>query len=90
VASSPAGISYNEAAGTMNPVKVIAAILIIGGICGLAYGSFSYTDTNRVATLGPIEINAKEKHTVNIPVWTGVGAIAVGVLLLVFGGPKRD
>jgi uncharacterized membrane protein YidH (DUF202 family) len=73
----------------MNIVKVIGAILIVGGICGLAYGSFSYTDTNQVAKLGPIEINAKEKHTVNVPVWTGVGAVAVGVLLLVCGG-RRD
>jgi hypothetical protein len=73
----------------MNIVKVIALLLIVGGICGLAYGGFSYTDTNQVAKLGPIEINAKEKHTVNVPVWTGVGAVAVGVLLLVFGG-RRD
>jgi hypothetical protein len=73
----------------MNVVKVIAALLIIGGICGLAYGGFSYTDTNRVATLGPIEINAKEHHTVNVPVWTGVGAIVIGVVLLVFGGRKE-
>jgi hypothetical protein len=72
----------------MNAVKAIAAILIIGGICGLAYGSFSYSQNTTVAKLGPVTINAMEKHTVNIPVWTGVGAVAVGVLLLVFGGRK--
>jgi hypothetical protein len=27
----------------------------------------------------------KEKETVNVPVWAGVGAIAIGVVLLVVG-----
>jgi hypothetical protein len=30
----------------------------------------------------------KEKETVNVPVWAGVGAIVVGGLLLVMGGKK--
>jgi len=72
----------------MNPVKLIAALLIIGGVLGLAYGSFSYTQDKRVAQLGPISINAAEKHTVNVPVWAGVGGIVLGALLLAFGGRK--
>lgn len=30
----------------------------------------------------------KEKETVNVPVWAGVGAIVIGVALLVFGGRR--
>jgi LPXTG-motif cell wall-anchored protein len=30
----------------------------------------------------------KEKETVNIPVWAGVGAIVVGGLLLLFGNRR--
>jgi LPXTG-motif cell wall-anchored protein len=30
----------------------------------------------------------KEKQTVNIPVWAGIGAIVVGGLLLLFGNRK--
>ncbi len=41
-----------------------------------------------VAKLGPIEISAKEKQTVNFPMWAGIGAIMVGGLLLVLGGKK--
>jgi hypothetical protein len=39
--------------------------------------------------LGPLELKVKEKETVNIPVWAGVGAIVIGGLLLVFGGRSK-
>jgi len=38
--------------------------------------------------IGPLEVSAKEKQTVNVPMWTGVGAIVIGGLLLVFGGKR--
>jgi len=72
----------------MNPVKVIAILLIIGGVLGLVYGGFSYTKDTTVVKLGPLEVSAKERQTVNVPMWTGVGAIVVGGLLLVFGGKR--
>jgi len=72
----------------MNPVKLIAIILIIAGILGLAYGGFSYTKDTTVVKLGPLEVSAKERQTVNVPMWAGVGAIVVGGLLLVFGGKR--
>ena len=72
----------------MNPIKVVALVLILAGILGLAYGGFSYTKDTTVVKLGPVEISAKEKQTVNVPFWAGVGAIVVGGLLLVFGGKK--
>jgi len=72
----------------MNTVKVIAIILIIAGVLGLVYGGFSYTKDTTVVKLGPLEVSAKERQTVNVPMWTGVGAIAIGGLLLVFGGKR--
>lgn len=72
----------------MNPVKVIAILLIVAGVLGLAYGGFSYTKDTTVVKLGPLELSAKEKQTVNVPLWAGVGAIVVGGLLLVLGGKR--
>jgi hypothetical protein len=72
----------------MHPVKVIAIVLIVGGILGLVYGGFSYTKDTTVVKLGPLEVSAKERQTVNVPMWTGVGAIVIGGLLLVFGGRR--
>lgn len=72
----------------MNPVKVVAIALIIAGILGLACGGFSYTKATTVVKLGPLEVSAKEKQTVNVPMWVGVGAIVVGGLLLVFADKR--
>jgi hypothetical protein len=72
----------------MDAVKILAIALIVAGGLGLAYGSFSYTKETHRATLGPIELAVKDKETVNVPVWAGVGAIVVGGLLLFFGGKK--
>jgi hypothetical protein len=69
-------------------VRIVALALIVAGVLGLAYGSFSYTKETHEAKLGPIELSVKEKQTVNIPVWTGVVAIALGGALLFLAGRK--
>ena len=56
---------------------------------GLIYGGFSYTKDTTVVKLGPLEVTAKEQQVVNVPLWLGIGAIAVGGLLLVFGSKGR-
>lgn len=72
----------------MNPAKIAAIVLIVAGVLGLAYGSFSYTKDTHDIKMGPIEMSVKEKETINIPVWAGVGAIAIGAALLLLGGRK--
>ncbi len=67
----------------MNSVKILAIALIIAGGLGLAYGSFTYTKDTHEAKLGPIELSVKDRQTVNVPVWAGVGAIVAGLVLLV-------
>ena len=66
----------------MNGLKIMALVLIIAGILGLAYGQFSYTKETHEAKIGSLELAVKDKETVNIPVWAGVGAVAAGVVLL--------
>lgn len=72
----------------MNAIKIAAIVLMASGILGLVYGSFSYTKETEEVKLGPIELSVKEKKTVNIPIWAGVGAIVAGGVLLVFGNRK--
>ncbi len=72
----------------MNPARIVAIILIVAGALGLLYGSFSYTSATHDVKLGPIEFSVKEKETVNVPMWAGIGAIVVGGLLLGFGSRK--
>ena len=72
----------------MNPIKLIAAILIVGGVLGLTYGGFSYTKDTTAVKIGPLELSVKEKETINIPMWAGVAAIVAGIVLLGIGSKK--
>ena len=73
----------------MNTIRIVAGILILAGILGLVYGSVTYTEETHEGNLGPLELSIKEKESVDIPVWAGVGAIVVGGVLLVVGGRKK-
>ena len=72
----------------MNATRIVAIALIVAGALGLAYRSFSYTKDTTVVKLGPLELQAKEKETVNIPLWAGIGAIVIGAGLLLVGGKR--
>lgn len=65
--------------------QVVAIVLIAAGVLGLIYGSFSFTKETHQAKIGPVELSVKEKETVNVPVWAGVGAVTFGVVLLLIG-----
>ena len=67
----------------MSAIKIAAIVLIAAGILGLAYGGFTYTKDTHSAKIGPVELSVKEKETVNVPIWAGVGAIVIGGLLLI-------
>ena len=80
--------SNNPTRPCMNPLKLIAIVLIAAGALALLYGGFSYTKDSTAVKLGPLELSVKQKETVNVPVWAGIGAVVAGGLLLVFGGRK--
>jgi hypothetical protein len=65
----------------MSAIKIAAIVLMVAGILGLAYGKFSYTKETHEAKIGSLELSMKDKETVNVPVWAGVGAIVIGGLL---------
>ena len=72
----------------MNPVKLAAIVLLVAGVLALVYGGFSYTKDTTAVKLGPIEMTVKEKKTVNVPRWAGIGAIVLGGVLLATGGKR--
>ena len=72
----------------MGTTKIVAIVLVAAGVLGLIYGGFSYTKDTTALKLGPIELTVKEKQTVNVPLWAGIGAIVVGGMLLVLGNKK--
>lgn len=68
--------------------KIVAIVLIIGGVLGLVYGGFSYTKETQEAKIGPIQLSVNETKTVNVPVWAGVAAIVAGGGLMLFSSKK--
>jgi LPXTG-motif cell wall-anchored protein len=79
------GVSLKE---EMSAVKIVAIVLVVAGILGLVYSTFSYTKETHDVKLGPLELSVKEKQTVNVPVWAGVGAIVAGGGLLLLARKK--
>ena len=72
----------------MSGTQIIAIVLIVAGVLGLVYQQFSFTKETHQAKIGPLELSVQEKETVNVPLWASLGAIGVGVVLLV-GGRKK-
>ncbi len=72
----------------MNALKVLGLILVAAGTLGLVLGGFSYTRESHETKLGPVSLVVKDTEAVRIPTWASVGAIVVGVGLLLV--PRRD
>lgn len=72
----------------MTGKKIIALLLIAGGILALVYGGFSYTEEKHGVKVGELELAVAEKERVNIPVWLGAASIVAGTFLLLAGGRK--
>ncbi len=69
-------------------MKAIGIILIVAGIAMLIFRNVSFTKEEKVVDLGPVEINKKEKKTVDWPNWAGGVAIVAGIAVLVVDKKK--
>jgi hypothetical protein len=69
-------------------LTIVAVVLIALGVFGLARGKFSYTEDKHEAEIAGIELSIKDKETVAVPQWLSIGAIALGVALIVVGRRK--
>ena len=67
----------------MSIIKIASIGLIVVGILGLVYGGFSYTKETHNLKVGSLEISVQDKQMIAIPIVAGVGAIGLGVILLV-------
>ncbi|MBS1207996.1 MAG: hypothetical protein H6R19_394 [Proteobacteria bacterium] len=73
----------------MNTLRWIGVIVLVFGLLGLGYDSFSFTKATRAAKIGPLELSLQEKQTFSVPVWASGAAIAIGLVLLVIGGGTK-
>jgi len=72
----------------MRPLSVVGIILIILGVLALASEGITYTKTEKVLDIGPIQATAKHQKTIPIPPIAGGAAVAAGIVLVVVGAKR--
>ena len=73
----------------MKAATIVGIILIVLGVLGFIYKGISYTETEEVVDLGPIEVESKETETIPIPeILSGI-AIVGGIVLVAVGAKKK-
>ncbi len=70
-------------------MKVVGIILIILGILGFVFGGISFTQSEEVADLGPLEIEKEETRTIPIAPIASGAAVVAGIALVVVGARQR-
>jgi hypothetical protein len=69
----------------MTPLRIGAFLLIVLGALGLAYRQFTITKETHEAKVGPVEFKVKDRETIHVPTWLGIGAIVLGGVVLLVG-----
>jgi hypothetical protein len=72
----------------MRPVTVFGIILIVLGVVALAYQGITYTTSEKVVDLGPLQVEAKRERTIPLPPLLGGLALAGGIVLLIVGSRR--
>jgi UDP-N-acetylmuramyl pentapeptide phosphotransferase/UDP-N-acetylglucosamine-1-phosphate transferase len=67
---------------------LLGVILLVAGLAGLAWPVISYTKTEKVVDLGPIEVTAEHQKHVPVPPIVGGLAAVAGLVIIVTSGRK--
>lgn len=69
-------------------MKVLGVALIAVGILMLVFRGFSFTQEKKIVDIGPIEINQKQRKSVDWPLYAGIITLGAGVVVLVAANKK--
>jgi hypothetical protein len=72
----------------MKTITIIGIVLMIFGVFVLVSEGITYTKTEKVIDIGPIEATAKRQKTIPIPPLVGGAALAAGVGLVIAGAKR--
>ncbi|HET9268562.1 MAG TPA: hypothetical protein VFO31_10375 [Vicinamibacterales bacterium] len=72
----------------MRGMKLLGVILLVAGLAGLAWPVISYTKTEKVVDLGPIEVTAEREKRVPVPPIVGGLAAVAGLVIIVTSSRK--
>ena len=74
----------------MKANKIMGIVLIGLGLLALIYGGFSYNRQTSEAKIGSFQLSVKQKKTINVPMWVGVGAVIAGGVLMLAETPLNN
>ncbi len=63
-------------------MKILAIALIVLGSLGLVWGGFSWTQSEKIVDLGPLEVRKDKQSSIPIPPLLGLAGVAAGIVLL--------
>ena len=72
----------------MRGTVLLGVILLVAGLVGLAWPVISYTKTEKVVDLGPIEVTAEREKHIPVPPIVGGLAVVAGVVIIVASSRK--
>jgi hypothetical protein len=72
----------------MKTSTLAGIFLMVVAIVAFAYQGINYTTKEKVVDLGPLQMTAERTRTLPLPPLVGIGAFAVGIVLLVAGSKK--
>ena len=67
---------------------LVGIVLIVFGLIALAYGGITYTKTEKVIDLGPLQATTQTHERVPLPPILGGASLVGGIILLVMSGKK--
>ncbi len=73
----------------MKPLALVGIVLIIAGAIALGYQGITYTTREKIIQIGPIEATKKTEKTIPLSPILGGAAVAVGVVLVIYGMRQR-
>lgn len=69
-------------------LSIAGIVLIVLGALALAYQGFTYTQSEEVVDLGPLQVTARDRETIPLPPIIGFLAIASGIGLMLLDRRK--
>jgi hypothetical protein len=73
----------------MKFLSILGVVLIAAGILALAYQGITYTTSETVLDLGPIEGSVERERTIPLPPILGAAAVVAGIVILFVGSRRR-
>ena len=73
----------------MRPLTILGILLVVFGLIVLITEGISYTKTEKVIDIPPIEATVKRQKTVEIPRQAAGAIVVAGLLLVIAGAHKR-